>query len=305
MVAAFLWSLDTLLRKPLTGHLSSGVIVFYEHLFGVILLLPILIKNARQYLSMGRKEWIALLFIGVGGSALATYFFTASFQFVSPSVSILLQKVQPIVAILMASALLKERLTRSFWVWVLIAVGGAYFISFPSGIGDLTVRQSQGVWYALLAAFLWGGSTVMGRFLIRKMTYPTVTALRLTVALVFLLFLLTAQRGLGGLGGVSAGDVGSLVMITLFTGTGALLIYYYGLRSTKASVATIAELFFPFSAVVVNWIFLDEKLSFAQIAGGIVLLGAIYMVQKVGRKNVQEPPKHETIAIAPEKVVSQ
>ncbi len=292
MFAAFLWSLDALLRKPLTDNLSSSVIVFYEHLFGVILLLPILLKNARQFLSLRRREWLAVLFIGIGGSALSTYFFTASFQFVSPSVAILLQKVQPIVAILMATALLREHLSRFFWIWAGVAMVGAYFISFPNGIGDLTVDHARGVYYALIAAFFWGGSTVMGRLVIRKMTFPTLTALRLTVALVFLVVFMTVQRSLSELNGVSGGDIGSLITITLFTGTGALLLYYFGLRSTKASVATIAELFFPFSAVIINWVFLDDALVTTQILGGVVLLLAIYMVQKVGKQPLEERPIH-------------
>ncbi len=294
MFAALLWSLDTLLRKPLTDHLMSSTIVFYEHLFGFILLLPFLIRSARKFLQLSRREWFSVLFIAVGGSALATYFFTASFQFVSPSVSILLQKVQPIIAIVMASMLLKEKMAKSFWVWALVSLIGGYFISFPNGIHDLTVHQAKGIFFALIAAFLWGGSTVMGRHLIRKLTFPTVTALRISVALVFLAFFVTAQRTLGELAKISGRDVLSLVLITLFTGTGALLIYYYGLKSTKASVATIAELFFPLSAVVVNWIFLHETLVTMQILGGVILLLGMYMVQKTGRRPVKDTPQaHE------------
>lgn len=291
MAAAFLWSLDALLRKPLTGELSSSVIVFYEHLFGVILLAPILIKHVRQFAALQRREWLAVLFIGIGGSALATYFFTASFQYVSPSVAILLQKVQPLIAILMATIILRERLHRMFWIWAAIALIGGYIVSFPAGVGELTVGHTRGVYYALIAALFWGGSTVMGRIVIRKVTYPALTALRLTVALLFLTFFMTAQRTLPDLGTITMGNISSLVLITLFTGTGALLVYYYGLRSTKASVATIAELFFPLSAVIINWIFLDDALTFTQILGGLLMVGAIYMVQRLGKIPVDQRPR--------------
>ncbi|MFA6908813.1 MAG: DMT family transporter [Patescibacteria group bacterium] len=288
VLAALLWSLDTLLRKPLTGHLNSSTIVFFEHAFGVLLLLPVLIKGSRVFQTLSRKDWLALLFIGIGGSALATYFFTLSFSYVSPSVAILLQKVQPLIALGLAAVLLKERLAKTFWLWGLVAILGAYFVSFPKGIDALSVFETRGVYFALLAAVLWGGSTVFGRHLVKKMTFPTLTALRLLTAFIFLSFFITARRELSSLADVSLGDLGSLIAITLFTGTGALLLYYYGLKGTKASVATIAELFFPFSAVVINWIFLNERLDTIQIIGGIVLMGAIYMTQRAGKKDIDQ-----------------
>ncbi|HCM68575.1 MAG: hypothetical protein A2898_04350 [Candidatus Kerfeldbacteria bacterium RIFCSPLOWO2_01_FULL_48_11] len=290
MIAALLWSADSLLRQPLTEGISSSTIVFYEHLFGAILLLPILWKSRKQFEALNRKELWAVLFIAVGGSALATYFFTSAFTYVSPTVAILLQKTQPIIALVLAALLLKERLATSFWIWTLLALGGAYFVSFPDGIGNLSLTSMKGVWYALLAAFFWGGSTVMGRYVLRKLTYPALTSLRLSVALLFMLFFIVTQRTLHLLGGLSGTDITRLLLITVFTGTGALLIYYYGLKSTKASVATIAELVFPFSAVALNWIFLDQALVTTQVIGGIILVGSIYMVQRSGRKYI-EPPR--------------
>lgn len=298
--AAFLWSADALLRKPLTESLPSSTIVFYEHLFGVIILLPILYKSWKQFTKLSRKEWWAVLFIGVGGSALATYFFTSAFIYTSSSVAIILQKTQPIIAIILAAIFLNEKLVKSFWFWTALALGGAYFISFPNGLGELTFQNSKGIWYALIAAFFWGGSTVMGKIALKKLTFTALTSLRLTIALFFLLFFITTQRGLNDLGLLAVPDIGRILLITLFTGTGALLVYYYGLRSTKASVATIAELFFPFSAVILNWIFLGDKLIGRQIIGGLVLVGAIYMVQRVGRKYVE--PKQPQVD---DRVISQ
>lgn len=299
VIAAFLWSTDALLRQPLTEHLSSTVIVFYEHLFGVILLLPILIKNAKQFRRLGRGEWLAVLFIGVGGSALATIFFTTSFSYVSPSVAILLQKVQPLIAIFLATALLREKLGKRFWLWALVAMIGAYFISFPDAIPQLTLYDAKGIYFALGAAVLWGASTVFGRIVIKKISFPTLTAVRLTVALLFITVLMSTQRTLGDISSVAGSDIWSLIIITIFPGTGALLLYYWGLKYTKASIATIAELFFPFSAIILNWIFLNETLVTMQIIGGVVLITGIFQVQKTNRRaqnNIDPPSDSEAIS---------
>ncbi|MFZ6036103.1 MAG: DMT family transporter [Patescibacteria group bacterium] len=281
--AAFLWSTDALIRLPLTGHVPSQVIVFYEHLFGVVLLLPVLFLKLSEFRNLNRKDWMAILCIGVGGSALATLFFTQSFLYVSPSVSILLQKVQPLLAISLAALLLKERLNKHFLLWAFVAIVGAFFVSFPDGHINFSLSDSRGIYLALAAAFFWGASTVFGRMVVTKISFAALTVIRLLVALMFITVLMTTQRTLASLGDVSSGDVWSLILITLVPGTGALLLYYGGLRHTKASIATIAELFFPFAAVILNWFFLDQTLVVPQIIGGAVLLFGIYQVQKHNR----------------------
>ena len=70
----------------------------------------------------------------------------------------------------------------------------------------------------------------------------------------------------------------NVIIIALLTGFFALLIYYYGLRHTKASVATLMELGYPLAITVVNWKFLGIALSFWQIIGALVLLASVTML---------------------------
>ena len=55
----------------------------------------------------------------------------------------------------------------------------------------------------------------------------------------------------------------------------ALLLYYRGLRTTPAPVATFAELAFPATALVVNYLYLDATIDFWQFVGLVVLWGTI------------------------------
>lgn len=287
MFAALLWSADALLRVPLTERLSAPAIVFYEHVFGFVLVLPFLVRGLRQLRQLNTKDWSAVLFIALGGSLLATVFFTAAFSYVSPSVAILLQKVQPLIAILLAATLLKEAISRHFWIWAVIAIGGAYLVSFPEiapGALSSYDGSARGIIFALAAAFFWGASTVFGRFVLRKVQFQVMTSIRITLAMIMLgAYFLVSGRG-SEIAGIAGVDTLRLIAIALFTGTGALFIYYRGLADTKASVATIAELMFPFSAVVLNWVFLGDSLTAMQLFGGVVLVYAIYRVSLLNRR---------------------
>lgn len=295
--AALLWAVDAPFRKFLTQDLSSATIVFMEHLLIGVLVLVFLFPYLAELKKLSWKEWGAVGFVAIGGSALATVFFTQSFRYVNPSVSILLQKVQPFIAILLAAWILKERLSKNFWVWALMGILGAYLITFPEFkiTGLSFAGGSLGVMFALLAAFLWGGSTVFGRLVLRSISFQAMTAVRFLTALVFLFLVNFFDGDLGSITTASGKDWFYVFIIAVLAGFVSLFIYYRGLKFTEAKTATIGELAFPFSAVIVNWIFLDATLAIGQIAGGLILLAAIIGLTFVNRKELETAQEKNAI----------
>ncbi len=277
VVAALLWAVDAPFRKFLTQDLSSTTIVFMEHILIAVLVFIFLARYLKELRHLSWKEWLAVVFIAFGGSALATVFFTQSFHYLNPSVAILLQKVQPLVAILLAVVVLKERLTKRFWLWAVVAIFGAYLVTFPElKVSGLSLGGgSLGVIFALLAAFFWGGSTVFGRFVLRKVSFQAMTAIRFLAALIFLFVIQIYYGRLNEITRASSQDWMYVFIIAVLAGFISLFIYYRGLRFTRASIATIGELAFPFAAVIVNWIWLDATLEIGQIIGGLILLLAV------------------------------
>lgn len=277
VTAALLWAVDAPFRKFLTEDLSSTTIVLMEHILIAVLVLPLLLPRLKELKNLNLREWLAVIFIGFGGSALATVFFTQSFRYVSPTVAILLQKLQPLIAISLAALVLKETLSKRFWVWTVVALFGAYLVTFPDlRVSGLTLGGGTlGIVFALLAAFLWGGSTVFGRYVLQRVSFQVMTGLRFLSALLFLFVINLFNGDLGAVSTASGKDWLYVFIIAVLAGFVSLLIYYRGLQTTKASVATLCELAFPLSAVIVNWIFLDASLQLGQIVGGLVLLYAI------------------------------
>src|SRR5437016_4800582 len=119
-LAAALWATDAPFRAHLTQSLASNFIVFAEHGIDCLIAVPILLLNWSDLKKLSWREWCAVLVIAIGGSALASVAFTESFHYVNPSVSILLQKTQPLIAIALAAGLLGERLHKNFWAWTLL-----------------------------------------------------------------------------------------------------------------------------------------------------------------------------------------
>lgn len=283
--AAMLWATDAPFRLQLTKDLSSNFIVLGEHFFDILVAVPILFLNWVEVKKLTLKGWLSVILVAIGGSALASVAFTEAFHYVNPSVAILMQKLQPFIAIGLAVALLKERLPKRFWLWTFLAVFAAYVISFPDlvprlYVGEVFNPNIIGVSLALVAALFWGASTVLGKYALETVSFKTMAALRFTLAFIFLLVFNAYQGTLGAVNTASARDWLFIFIIAVTSGIVSLFIYYKGLENTKASIATVAELGFPLAAVAVNAVFIAAPITFVQIVGMVGLLAAIYLLTR-------------------------
>lgn len=280
-LAAALWGTDALFRRGLALELPSTTVVVWEHLILTVIMLPILVKIPWQRLS--RADVISLLFIGVGASALATIMFTMSFRYGDPNTPLLLQKLQPIVAIVGARILLHERLRPRFGAYVAVALASAWLITFPDPL-DVQARHLVAGLLAAGAAGLWAMGTVLGRRMTHALPFVQLTAARFGIGLpAALIFAMLVPRRPGTIGehlSVTPSDLWALLMLALIPGLVSLLVYYRGLRRTPASAATVAELAFPVAALSVNYIAFGALLTATQMIG-VVVLSATLVVMSV------------------------
>lgn len=288
-LAALLWATDAVVRYPLVQRgVDPVLIVFFDHCLGVALLTPYLfLKHAKTTAKITVAQWAGLFVLGGGGSALATVLFTASFQYVNPSVSILLQKFQPILVVLLAMLFLGERPKRGFYLWAGIALAAGLVISFPdlnfNFIGEYSL-SSRGTFYALGAAALWGLSTVVGKGVVGKLPPMVVTYWRFVFGLVTLGGMLLFSRSSFTLPLDDPFILRSFLYLALVPGLIALILYYQGMRRTAATTTTFMELLFPVGAVAINTFYLKTPLLPAQAAAALVLLFAVTRISLSSRK---------------------
>jgi drug/metabolite transporter (DMT)-like permease len=290
--AAILWATDAVVRYPLVqAGIDPTFIVFFDHLLGVTVLTPFLFfRHRRELFKVSGAQWAGLFLLGGGASALATVLFTASFRYVNPSVSILLQKLQPVFVVLLAMLFLRERPAKAFWAWAPVALAAGIAISFPDFnfhfVSEIS-PESKGSIYALAAAGIWALATVVGKGVVSKLPPTVVTYWRFVFGLVTL-GLMLAFAGFDFTTTFvpfkEPGLLKSFLYIAFVPGLLALLLYYQGMKRTPASTTTFMELLFPVSAIAVNTIFLETPLLPLQGAAALLLLFAVTQISLANRK---------------------
>ncbi len=285
-IAAILWACDGLVRYPALGlgTLDPTLIVLVEHILATLLLFPwVFIHHRKKFFSLNWQEWMAAAVSGVGGSALAMIFFTASYLYVNPSIPVLIQKIQPILVVIIAYFILGEKPMKKFYFWATLAFIAVIILIFPdlnfkSLFGSVNI-YSKGIQYAFLAAVFWSFSTIAGKILLHRISFVLATFWRFFFGLIglFMIMLLTHYPIPSSLFSLLP-NVWILIYMSLVPGLFSILIYYAGLARTTASTATFVELINPVGAVILNTLFLHTPLSVIQMIASAILILAVTML---------------------------
>ncbi|MGZ3691663.1 MAG: DMT family transporter [Pseudobdellovibrio sp.] len=284
ILGTLMWSVDTLVRYPLLNFMQADTIVFIEHCFLVLYLVPLLFINKFQFHRLNTRALFSFFIIGVIGSAVSTLAFTKAFTLINPSLVILLQKLQPLVAISLSALILKEKINPKFYIYAPLAFIGAFLVSYPDIAPLFQNTENTGVVIGyvltLLAVVGWGASTVFGKALARQEFNETEI---MTGRFVFgFLFLSAYSTSFGALPttSITIEIYLKILVMVLLSGLFGMYLYYKGLKLISAHSSAIAELFFPLTAVVINWVFLNKTLSAVQIFGGALLIVASVLLQR-------------------------
>jgi DME family drug/metabolite transporter len=293
-LAAAMWGTDALFRRPLAQSTSAGTIVFGEHVLLVAITLPLLFVSLRAVVAAGPRYVLAAIAVGAGASAVATILFTQAFVHGDPITPVVLQKVQPLVAVVGAAVILGEQ-PRPRFAWFLCpALVGVWLLAFPHPL-DVHAHGLTPAVEALAAAILWGLGTVLGRFLLRRLEFLQVTTLRFAFGLIasaVALPLLDAPAYAG------AHDSLWIGYLALVTGLAALTLYYYGLRRTPALLASLAELAYPATAVVVGYVAFDATLRWSQWVGVLIVVAVVTLLPTRPRREIVTLPADAQFATA-------
>jgi drug/metabolite transporter (DMT)-like permease len=282
-ISAALWGFDGVVLTPNLYNLDVGYVVFMLHLIPFVIMNIFLFREYKHVKQFTRGDFIILLLVALFGGAVGTLSIVKALflvEFQKLSIVVLLQKTQPIFAIALAAIILRERPRKGFFGWAALAIFAGYFLTFGFKLPDLetNIQTVHASLFALLAAASFGSATVFGKKILIRYSFHTATFYRYGLtALLLLVFVLITGR-FDQLAVTTPGNWLIFFIIAFSTGSGAIFLYYYGLRKVRAMVATICELCFPLTAIVLDYLINDQQLSVVQWVSAAILLYSIVML---------------------------
>jgi len=196
----------------------------------------------------------------------------------SLSVAAILLYLSPVMVMLMSAMFLKERITRRKLVALVLAVAGCVFVA---GLGADARVSFWGLMTGIASAIAYGSYSILGTFALRKYEPLIVTTYAFTFAAIGAVI---ACKPLEALHLFSVCPLGAGKIVALSFATGAVsaaipfLLYTFGLQHMEASHAAIIVCTEPLVAALCGWIVYSEQLSVMQIAGIVLILAAIVLL---------------------------
>ncbi|MCG8471637.1 MAG: DMT family transporter [Desulfobacterales bacterium] len=282
-MAAMMWGFDAVVLTPRLYNLNVVYVVFVLHALPFLVMQPILFKEYTWIKRMRPHDITYLFLVALFGGALGTIAIVKALflvEFKHLTVVALLQKLQPVFALVLARVVLKERLSSSFLLWSCIAIAGGYFLTFQLHPPTLVHngKMLPAALLALVAAFSFGSATVFGKRILNLLPFQTALFFRYGLTTLIMLAIVIPTGAISQVSITTSTNWIFFCIIGLTTGSGAILLYYYGLRHITAGVGTICELLFPISSIVFDYIFNGHILSPIQWISAVVMLFAIWRI---------------------------
>jgi drug/metabolite transporter (DMT)-like permease len=200
----------------------------------------------------------------------------------SPTLMVLVSRIEIIFAMLLSWMFLKELVSIRIWMAVIVIVGGIIVMKMDSLSFELKVWSSF-LW-AVTAAFSFASMQVMAKSIIHEINPQVLNVSRLAVALVMLWSLTEVRSGVADL---QSGEWKWLALAAFCGPFIGRVSYTYALRYLTVSKAVIIGSFSPATTLLFEFLVFGTLISSYEALGGTIMLTGILLVFLPGlRRNV-------------------
>ncbi|OSX55678.1 DMT family transporter [Anoxybacillus ayderensis] len=261
----------------------SAVIAFYRLFFAVVFMTPLfIVKHIRETKQMNKKDWA---FAVLSGTLLAFHFILwfESLRYTSVASSVVLVTLQPIFAFVGGFFFFKEKMTMSEWISALLAILGSVIISW----GDFRVSGEAlyGDMLALIACAMVTGYWLVGQHLRKQFSLITYTYIVYGIASLVLSVYVSLFRY--SFLSYNANDWWCFVLLAVIPTLFGHSLFNWAMKWVNAAMVSMAILFEPIGAIILAYIWLDEKVYLSQGIGSFFIIIGIgaYMLGKHIKNN--------------------
>ena len=280
-ISIFFWSSLATVTKLLLGSLNSMEILLVSSLFAFLFLLLVnVIKgNLKELKQYAFTDYIQMFGVGALGIFLYHLFLYMGIDAMEASQAFIINYLWPIMSVLFACIILKEKMTIRKLAAILLSFLGVIVVASDGHLLQMGKSSLVGALYCILAAVSYGLFTVLNKKN-HYNQYVSMMLYYLASTLISLVYVVLAKDSFT----LSLPQTLGMLWIGIFTT--AIAFTTWGLALKQGDTAKISNLAYitPFLSLVWTFFILKEKLNLYSIAGLLIIVLGIFIQLKGNSK---------------------
>ncbi len=281
-IAVILYGTTLTATKVCLRDYSTSELMMFRMIVASILFLPFfttVYKNIKVEVS----DFKLVLLMIICEPCLYFLFETNALRFTSSGQAGIVSSLEPIIIVMGARLILKERLPKLAYYGLFIGILGSVLLSAFSDVNEAAPNPILGNSLEFIAIILTDTSMITTKYLMDK--YPPFFLAGIQV-LGGGLFFITANFVTKG-SFMLAPNISSVIVIYLGILTVVTYaLYNYAMCTLSASKSSPFLFLLPVAAVLFGWFFLDETFNFYQFLSCGFIFAGIYISQIKDRKKI-------------------
>ncbi|HSW98119.1 MAG TPA: DMT family transporter [Candidatus Saccharimonadales bacterium] len=241
---------------------------------GMATLLPWLFifkKHAKAFTHLTKKHILLIIFIGIAGSLGIDYVESLALANTPAANFAFLYRTIVVFTIILAWIFFKEKITKAKIILTVFILFGSYLL-ITNGKGiSLTTGDLYTLLMALTAAFI---SNILIKHTVAKM-HPDLSGSSIAIVATITLFFTALFAHVL----VIPQNIPFIILIALFS-IASTLFRNRAYKNATASFVTMIVSITPLFVAILSYFFLHESLGLVETIGGLIIVGAIVVVEK-------------------------
>lgn len=274
IISAFVYGLAPILAKVTYEGGTNGITLTFLRAFLTVPLLFVIMTVNHRSMRLTKKEFYAILKLGIFGGAMPILLLYASYNHISAGLATTLHFVYPLIIVLVSAVVYHEKMNKvTILAAILVTIGIFLFVDIN------TSADKIGVTLALLSGIFYSFYVIY----IDKSGLDSMDYLKLTF---YMMIIMSASTLIYGLivGGISFDMTPKAwtcaVIISLLITLLAMPLFQVGVRMEGAATAGILSSIEPITTLILGAVFLGEIIGAAQLIGGALILFGVTAIQK-------------------------
>ncbi len=242
------------------------------------ILINIFLLSKGQRLTKDLIFWKHVLIAGFFAHTLPFLLINWGEQYIDSALASILNGLTPLSTVVLANFMVSdEKLTGQKIVGVLLGFVGLLVLVMPNILSGLEATQA-GIIAVTIGAISYGVAIVYSKKHLKNTPSMHAPSAQLLGATIYLIPISLMIESPANLLSISWQAIGSVLILAVFGTAIAFIVYYKILERTSASYLSLVTYLMPIYGVILGVLFMNEMISSEMIAGMLLILVGIFVV---------------------------